>query len=104
MGLISDLYEQLTEYMGMRYTFSIVDKHANGCECIIEEIVQHLRALVYDNSERNERRDVLEDPSWIPTIQYIINTEVSSETGYPCLLTSMPSQAKDVFYLILTPD
>ena len=80
--LNSQLFEQLTEYMGMRHTFSIADKHANGCERTIGEVVRHLRALVYDNSERTERRDVFEDPSWIPTVQYILNSEVSSETGF----------------------
>ena len=51
--LNSEPFEQLTEYMGMRHTFSIADKHANGCERIIGEVVRHLRALVYDNSEKN---------------------------------------------------
>ena len=80
--LNSQLFEQLIEYMGMRHTFSIADKHANGCERVIGEVVRHLRALVYDNSERTERKDVFEDPSWIPTVQYILNSEISSETGF----------------------
>ena len=80
--LTSDLFKQLTEYMGVRHTFSIANRHANGCERIIGEVVRHLRALVYDNSEREERRDVFEDPSWIANVQYILNSEVSSETGY----------------------
>ena len=80
--LTSDLFKQLTEYMGVRHTFSIANRHANGCERIIGEVVRHLRALVYENSKRVERKDVFEDPSWIPSAQYILNSEVSSETGY----------------------
>ena len=80
--LNSQLFEQLTEYMGMRHISSIADKHANGGERTIGKVVWHLRALVYDNSERTKRKDVFEDPSWIPTVQYILNSEVSSETGF----------------------
>ena len=92
--LNSELFEQLVEYMGMRHTFSIADKHANGCERVIGEVVRHLRALVYDQSEYREHKDIFEDPSWIPTVQYILNSEVSSETGATPFELTFGSEAK----------
>jgi len=80
--LTSDLMKQLTLYMGMRHTFSIANQHANGCERIIGEVVRHLRAMVYDESKRHANNDVFADPSWIDACQYILNGEVSSETGH----------------------
>ena len=92
--LNSQLFEQLTEYMGMRHTFSIADKHANGCERVLGEVVRHLRALVYDYSERNEQKDIFADPTWIPTAQYILNSEISTETGSTPFELTFGSDAK----------
>jgi hypothetical protein len=64
--------------MGMRHVFSIVDKHANGVERVNKEVVRHLRCLVWDRNIR----DVFDDPTVIPSVQYILNTHVSSETGF----------------------
>lgn len=80
--LNSHLFQELTSYMGMRHTFSIVDKHANGVERINGEIVRHLRALVYDDSIDGIRQDIFEDPTKIDSVAYILNSEKSSETGY----------------------
>jgi len=86
--LTSGLFDQLTEYMGMRHIFSIADKHANGVERTIGEIVRHLRAKVYDASVRGENLDVFKDPSWLDSVAYTLNSEVNSETGYtPFTLT-----------------
>ena len=93
--LTSKLMEQLVEYMGMRHRFSIADKHANGCERIIGEVVRHLRALAYDFSDQGERLDVFEDPSWIDSVQYILNSEVSSETGYTPFELTFGTYAKE---------
>ena len=95
--LTSDLFQQLTEYMGMRHTFSIANRHANGSERIIGEVVRHLRALVYDASERQERKDVFEDPSWIASVQHILNSEVSSETGFSPFELTFGSEDKRYF-------
>lgn len=95
--LTSDLFKQLTEYMGVRHTFSIANRHANGCERIIGEVVRHLRALVYDYSEREERKDIFEDPSWLASVQYLLNSEVSSETGFSPFELTFGS--KDLDYL-----
>jgi hypothetical protein len=80
--LKSDLFDQLTEYMGMRHVFSIADKHANGVERTIGEVVRHLRARVYDESVKGNNQDIFKDPSWLDSVQYILNSEVNSETGF----------------------
>ena len=74
----SDLMRELTQLMGMRHVFSIVDKHSNGVERVNKEVVRHLRSMVFDRNVR----DVFDDPTIIPSVQYILNTHVSSETGY----------------------
>jgi len=74
--------------MGMRHAFSIADKHANGVERTIGELVRHLRAIVYDESKNGVNQDVFSDPSWLDSVQYILNSEVNSETGFsPFMLT-----------------
>jgi hypothetical protein len=94
--LVSGLYEQLTTYMGMRHTFSIADKHANGVERTIGEVFRHLRAMVYDESANSANQDIFKDPSWIDSVQYILNSEVNSETGYtPFELTYGSDVAKE---------
>ena len=80
--LKSELFNQLTSYMGMRHTFSIADKHANGVERTIGEVVRHLRARAYDESISINNKDIFKDPSWIDSVQYILNSEVNSETGF----------------------
>ena len=86
--LTSGLFQQLTQYMGMRHTFSIADKHANGVERTIGEVVRHLRAIVYDESKDGVNLDVFRDPSWLDSVQYILNSEINSETGFsPFTLT-----------------
>jgi hypothetical protein len=80
--LNSTMFEQLCTYMGMRHVFSIADRHANGCERIIGEVVRHLRALVYDKSARKADLDVFGDPSWIDSIMYLHNSECTSETSF----------------------
>ena len=80
--LTSVMFEQLTEYMGMRHVFSIADKHANGTERVIGEVVRHLRARVYDESSNITNQDIFKDPSWLDSVQYILNSEVNSETGF----------------------
>jgi hypothetical protein len=66
--LTSALFEQLTTYMGMRHTFSIADKHANGSERLIGELVRHLRAMAYDDSDKHANHDIFADPSWVNSV------------------------------------
>jgi hypothetical protein len=55
-----------------------VDKHANGVERVNKEVVRHLRCLVWDRNIR----DVFDDPTVIPSVQYILNSHISAETGF----------------------
>jgi hypothetical protein len=79
--LNSTIFQHLCTYMGMRHAFSIANRHANGCERIIGEAVRHLRAMVYDSSERKAQLDVFADPSWLDSLTYLHNSEISSELG-----------------------
>jgi hypothetical protein len=79
--LNSKIFNHLCTYMGMRHAFSIADRHANGCERIIGEVVRHLRAMVYDNGESKAQLDIFADPSWIDSMTYLHNSEISSELG-----------------------
>jgi hypothetical protein len=79
--LTSEIFQHLCTYMGMRHAFSIANRHANGCERIIGEVVRHLRAMVYDNSESKAQLDIFQDPSWLDSMNYLHNSEISSELG-----------------------
>ena len=48
----------------MRHTFSNGDRHANGSEQTIKEVVRYLRALAYDK----RIDDIYDDPLIIPSI------------------------------------
>jgi hypothetical protein len=64
--------------MRVRHQFSITDKHVNGVERTLAEISRHARAIVFD-----ERiKDIFADPMLLPAIQYILNSEQHSETGF----------------------
>jgi hypothetical protein len=97
--LTSGLFDQLTEYMGMRHVFSIADKHANGVERSIGEVVRHLRARVYDESGKNLNLDVFKDPSWLDSVQYIMNSEVNSETGFTPFELTFGSDASKYMHM-----
>ena len=88
----SKLFAGLVELMGMRHTFSIADRHANGSERIIKEVVRHLRAIVYDKRIDN----VFDDPLILPSVQYILNSHVSSETSFSPFELTFGTQ--DVLY------
>jgi hypothetical protein len=76
--LNSKLFDGLVTLMGMTHKFSIANKHANGCERQLKEVSRHLRAICYDD----RIKDIYDDPNTIPSVQYILNTLESSETGY----------------------
>ena len=76
--LNSKVFANLVKLMGMRYTFSIADRHANGSERTIKEVVRHLRAIAYDN----RITDIYDDPLMIPSVQYMLNSHKSSETSF----------------------
>ena len=75
--LTSKLMEELVSLMGMRHVFSIADRHVNGVERVIQEVSRHLRAIVFDRRVEN----VFDEPTQLPSVQYILNDHQSSETG-----------------------
>ena len=90
--LNSKIFAELVKLMGMRHTFSIADRHANGSERTIKEVVRHLRAVAYDS----RIDDIYDDPLIIPSVQYILNTHRSSETSYSPFELTFGTQ--DVIY------
>ena len=83
--LSSKLMEELVKLMGMRHVFSITDRHVNGTERVIGEVVRHLRAIVYDKRLPN----VFDEPTVLPSVQHILNDHLSHETGEISLLSSL---------------
>jgi hypothetical protein len=76
--LTSNLMCILTEWMQTRHQFSITDMHTNGVERILKEMQRHLRAMVY----YEWIKDIFADKTMLPAIQFLLNDEVSSQTGY----------------------
>lgn len=76
--LTSQLFKELVSLVHMTHVFSIADRHVNGSERLIKEAQRHLRAVVYDSRVK----DVFDDLTIIPSVQHIINSKVSAETGY----------------------
>ena len=96
--LKSQLFAELVTLTGMRHVFSIANRHVNGCERMIKEVNRHLRAILYDKRLPN----VFDDATVIPTVQYILNTHVSDETGMTPFELTFGSQ--DVIYKDLLSD
>lgn len=78
-NITADVIKQLHIWFGVRHVFSLVDRHeSNGVEGSNKQIARHLRALASD-----ERiKDKWSDPTVLPIIMYILNSEINSETGY----------------------
>lgn len=79
-ALNSGLMKELTKLAQVDHQFSITDRHANGCERLIQEVSRHLRAIVYDT----RISDVFGDRTIIPSCQAIMNDNESSENGGFC--------------------
>ena len=76
--LTSEVVKHLTDWYGIRHVFSLVDRHeSNGVKGTNKSILRHLRAIV-----SNERlKDRWSDPSVLNFVQYVLNSQVSYETG-----------------------
>ncbi len=69
---------ELERYFGIKHVFSLVDRHqSNGVERVIQEILRHIRALVY------EERLIAKWSKFsvLSIIEYIVNTVPLSERG-----------------------
>jgi hypothetical protein len=75
---INEVVEHLTSWFGVNHVFSLVDRHeSNGVEPTNREILRHLKALVMD-----ERiKDKWSDTTVLPGVFWIINSQVSTESG-----------------------
>jgi hypothetical protein len=76
--LMSDVVRLLHSWIGTKHLVSLVDRHeSNGVERRNQEILRHLRALVFDR-RLEERWD---DPLVLCVVQFHMNASINSETG-----------------------
>jgi hypothetical protein len=98
-AFMSEVMQHLLKWIGMKHRVSLVDVHtSNGVEPTNREILRHLKALIYEERLLTQ----WSKPSVLPLIKFIINSHVSSQTGYP------PYQLRfgdrDMLYLKLPED
>lgn len=93
--LTSEMFTQLKAWIGVRHQFSIANMHTNGAERTIKEVSRHLRAIVFDE----RLGDVFADPSILPAVTYILNSEKHSETGFTPFELTFGSDATQYYNL-----
>jgi hypothetical protein len=76
--LTSQIIAHLNEYLGIRHTISLVDRHeSNGVERINKEILRHLRTMLHDTRLITK----WSDPVTLSLVQLIINEQPNPSLG-----------------------
>ena len=76
--LTSQIIAHLNEYLGIRHTISLVDRHeSNGVERINKEILRHLRTMLHDTRLLTK----WSDPVTLSLVQLIINEQPNPSLG-----------------------
>ena len=75
----AEVVHHLMQWLGIRRLFSLVDRHeSNGVEGQNKLILRHLAALVADERIKKQWSDI----TVLPIIGYLLNSWISSETGF----------------------
>jgi hypothetical protein len=89
----AEVMTHLSQWLGIRRLFSLVDRHeSNGVEGPNKLILRHLSALVADERIKNKWSDA----TVLPIIGFILNSWISTETGFSPFHLTFGNQA-DVF-------
>ena len=76
--LTSEIIAHLNDYLGIRHTISLVDRHeSNGVERINQEILRHFRIMIHDS----RLIDNWTDPVTLSLVQLIINEQPHPALG-----------------------
>ena len=71
--LTSEIIRHLNEYLGIRHTISLVDRHeSNGVERVNQEILRHLRTMIHDS----RLIDNWTDSVTLALVQFILNEQL----------------------------
>jgi hypothetical protein len=75
---MSSVVEHLNQWLGIRHIVSLVDRHeSNGVEGTNKLVLRHLKALIMDERILNQ----WSEPHNVCSIQYVLNSFCSSESG-----------------------